>query len=330
MKYSFFEIENFKGIEKIKIEINKSPRLDVYTLVGLNESGKTTILEAINAFTYKTEALEPLELPRYSINDVHELIPICKRENFNDSVKIIVGLALEEDDEKEIRKYLREELEFRLAENIGQITIQQIYKFVDSKYNQEESPVPWDLKLSGKKKRARTNTQLLGDEKKQAVQFIKQLIPDILYFPNFLFDFPDKIYLEDYGTDDARYKFYRTVIQDILDSLGTHTNIEKHILERAKSGDKNDKKHLAALLLKMSRNVSKTVFDAWSKIFNRKIQDMEITIGWDCEENNKYYLKFEIKDSDGIYSITERSLGFRLFFVFLLLTEYRVFRKGAP
>lgn len=58
MKYMYFEIENFKGIGKIRIELDKSPEMDVYTLVGLNESGKTTILEAINFFGYKQENLE--------------------------------------------------------------------------------------------------------------------------------------------------------------------------------------------------------------------------------------------------------------------------------
>lgn len=330
MKYSFFEIENFKGIERVRIDFEDAPQLNVYTLVGLNESGKTTILEAINAFTYKTETLKPLELPRYSISDVHELIPISKRENFNESVKIVVGLTLEEEDEKLIAKQLKKELGFRLAEDIGKVTIYQVYKFSDSKYNQEESPVEWELRLYGKKKRAKINRELRGEDWKQAMQFIKPLIPSILYFPNFLFDFPDRIYLGDYGVDDAQHKFYRTVIQDILDSLGTGTNIETHILDRAKSGDANDKKHLSALLLKMSRKVSKTVFDAWSKIFDRKIQDMEITIDCDSDESGRYYLAFEIKDADGIYAINERSLGFRWFFVFLLLTQFRGFRKDAP
>ena len=88
MIFTYFKIKNFKGIDEITIDLDKIPHLDIYTLVGLNESGKTTILEAINFFGYKQETLDPLELPRYSIDDVHDLIPISKRDNFNGQISI--------------------------------------------------------------------------------------------------------------------------------------------------------------------------------------------------------------------------------------------------
>lgn len=51
MKHTFFEIQNFKGIEHLRLELTTKPQNNVFTLVGLNESGKTTILEALNFFT---------------------------------------------------------------------------------------------------------------------------------------------------------------------------------------------------------------------------------------------------------------------------------------
>ena len=48
MKYTFFEIDNFKGIKHVRLDFDAHPRSNIYTLVGLNESGKTTILEAID------------------------------------------------------------------------------------------------------------------------------------------------------------------------------------------------------------------------------------------------------------------------------------------
>lgn len=94
MRHKFFEIKNFKGIEQVKIDFDSKPQSDVYTLVGLNESGKTTILEALNFFSYKAETLNPLNLPGYTVKDVHELIPISKRSNFNDDISIKVGQVL--------------------------------------------------------------------------------------------------------------------------------------------------------------------------------------------------------------------------------------------
>ncbi|MCH9030577.1 MAG: AAA family ATPase, partial [Bacteroidetes bacterium] len=86
MKFTKFEFKNFKGIEHIELNLMKAPESNVFTLVGLNESGKTTLLEAINYFTHKIESLQPLELDRYKITDIHELIPISKRANFNGTI----------------------------------------------------------------------------------------------------------------------------------------------------------------------------------------------------------------------------------------------------
>ena len=62
MKIKFFEIKNFKGIDEVRIDFESHPQSNVYTLVGLNESGKTTFLEALNFFIYKSETLDPLNM----------------------------------------------------------------------------------------------------------------------------------------------------------------------------------------------------------------------------------------------------------------------------
>ncbi len=91
MRHSHFEIKNFKGIAHVRIGLDTAPRGNIYTLVGLNESGKPTILEALNFLSYRTETLDPLNLPGYSIKDVHELIPISRRANFTDSIVLTAG-----------------------------------------------------------------------------------------------------------------------------------------------------------------------------------------------------------------------------------------------
>ena len=47
MIYTNFIIKNFKGISGSKIDLTNNR---IITLVGLNESGKTTIMEAISLF----------------------------------------------------------------------------------------------------------------------------------------------------------------------------------------------------------------------------------------------------------------------------------------
>jgi predicted ATP-dependent endonuclease of OLD family len=119
-----------------------------------------------------------------------------------------------------------------------------------------------------------------------------------------------------------------------LDSLGGNLTIEKHLIGRAKSKITKDKIVLNALLNEMSNKVSKLIFEGWSEIIGQVGQQKEIRIELDSttKKGVKYfYLTFSIRDGGLIYSIKERSLGFRWFFCFLLFTHLRDFlseKKG--
>ncbi|MBM0170454.1 ATP-binding protein [Altererythrobacter sp. C41] len=49
VRYLKFRIQNFKGIKDTEVDLRSSTGANVFSLVGLNESGKTTILEAIHS-----------------------------------------------------------------------------------------------------------------------------------------------------------------------------------------------------------------------------------------------------------------------------------------
>ena len=110
MRFTYFEFKNFKGITHLKIDLDSSNEAGVYALVGLNESGKTTILEAVNYFVYKIESLEGLELDRYKVSDIHDLIPINKRDNFNEEILISGGLKFEKSDIARISEMMKREI----------------------------------------------------------------------------------------------------------------------------------------------------------------------------------------------------------------------------
>jgi len=335
MKHTFFEVWNFKGIEHIRLDFNSHPHSKVYTLVGLNESGKTTVLEAINFFNYKYETLDPLNLHGYSISDVHELIPMSKRSNFNDKIKIKVGYKLDEDDKKDIKKFLLENLDFEVTKNLyDEFYIIQSYEFRNSQLIPNQPETLWgNFKPWGKTKRGKNEKEINDEKWKILVTFVKTLLPSVLYFPNFLFEFPDKIYLEEAPSEEEKHSFYRTVLQDVLDAIGEQINLETHILARAKDGGRNAWSFLESVLLKMGSNISRTVFTKWNSIFKRTSGGKEIVVNIgreESEENTHWYLQLRLRDGSEYYTISERSLGFRWFFAFLLLTQYRGFRKDAP
>ncbi len=189
----------------------------------------------------------------------------------------------------------------------------------------------WGKQLSpeGKPSRARNPKELVGADWLTAINYVKTLLPSVLYFPNFLFELLDKIYLEGAPPDADKHKYYRTILQDVLDSAGKGLDLERHILARAKSGDPYDKEHLDAVLLEMSSNITARVLQSWNKIFKRPVGNKEIVVRVGSDEIG-HFVQFRLKDDKQAYAISERSLGFRWFFAFFLLTQYRGFRKDAP
>lgn len=329
MRYRSFVIKNFRGIQELKLDLPPNP--SIITLVGLNESGKTTILEAINYFRYNPESLEPLEIKGYGIKDPHSLIPISKKSNFNGTVSIEVRVELEDDDVEELRKHLRINLRIRDLE-IGpkSFTITQVLSFVDSRY--ESTKNLWGLTLKGKSGSKRTAQKLATAEWQEAIQFLQKRLPPIIYFPTFSLELPDKIYLDNPPSEHRKHEFYRQIIQDILDSLGNRANVETHITKRLLSDSGFDKVPLDGILLDVSRQVTKSVFQAWNRIFNKKNNVKRVSIIGgvdDADGERRPYLQFRIEDADGFFFLQERSVGFRWFFSFLLLTQFRVFRQGS-
>lgn len=329
MKYTYFTIKNFKGIENITVDFSSQPQSKVFTLVGLNESGKTTILEALNFFTYKTENLNPLNLPGYTIHDIHDLIPIGKRANFNDTISIETGIEMDEEEILKLKRYLQKEFNFVQTNTIRSFKVTQKYTFKDSKVESRKPNSTWYLISIGLYGRSKTSKKLKREHWLAMVKFVSEIMPNILFFPNFLFEFPDKIYLDEVTEESEKHKFYRTVIQDVLDALGKNLKLEKHLKERMVSNDRNDWRALDSVLLEVGAHITSTVFGSWNRIFKRRIGKKEIVVYYDSDENEKWYLELKLRDGNQLYSITERSLGFRWFFAFLLLTLYRGFRSDG-
>lgn len=180
----------------------------------------------------------------------------------------------------------------------------------------------WDYgfvgKQAGKKGKAK---RLDNEDAKKVNEFIKKRMPSILYFPNFLFDFPERIYL-DSSYPDKKHQFYQRVIQDVLDSLGGGLDLKAHVIDRISSPEQRDKLPLRNIVGSVQLKLTDVVFGSWNKIFGREVSAQGITVDFDLDQKGPY-AEFFIVDGGSSYRLSERSLGFRWFFVFLLLTQFR-------
>src|SRR5690606_24448941 len=113
------------------------------------------------------------------------------------------------------------------------LTYYRYYHFNDSSFKN------YERKWSGfqginKNSNSQKYTRVEGLDNEKLAVFCRKLIPSILYFPNFLFDFPSKIYLETKDEASPKEKFYIDLIQDILNSLDNETNLQTHLVNRIK------------------------------------------------------------------------------------------------
>ncbi len=211
MKYIKFEIKKFKGIDSLELNLVKYPNGKIFPLVGLNESGKTTILEAIDFFQK-----DFIESKR------HELIHKRDKGNFTGDIETLATLELEKEDQLIITTFL-EQKSLTLENEIQKIIFSKKYNYSDGNSNKLNiTTIAFEPLLSVKTTVADNYSSLdekLADELKSNLQ---KNVPKILYFPNFLFDFPEKIYLEAIPNpswsekEQLRQKEYREIIQDIL------------------------------------------------------------------------------------------------------------------
>jgi len=171
MRYNKFIIKNFKGIRELVIDLNRPPRSNIFTLVGLNESGKTTILEAMHW----------LSNPKNY--DLISLIPKNKLLNFNGEISVSAEIELSEDEEQVIAGLLYDKHnKFKITEPINRIYISRKYHYTDSNIvNREYS---FNTKIIGKTKRMKAPKILKEYEERYKVAndyILNNLLPSIIY-----------------------------------------------------------------------------------------------------------------------------------------------------
>lgn len=325
MHYTNFEIENYRGIKFLTLDLEAEPNTKILTLVGLNESGKTSILQAINSLFQ--------ELPA---DKCHTLIPKSSKANFNGRVTVTAHVALDDGDFEKIQKCLAlPPIRFDLTYKFQRFIVQRVLTFKNSRYI--NSWLNWDIRLVGRRHGAGKIARIPSGRAPytRAVQYIRDnLLPPIYYYENFLFEFPEQIYLEYHPNESGEQDQYRNIVRDILATIDEEHSLEVHILSRAKSTKQQDRDALDAILLQIAGKVTETVLEPWNDLFvshdsQTRHRQIVVRSALDPSETRPgYYLEFILQEGYENYQIAERSLGFKWFFAFLLFTEFRKARAS--
>lgn len=342
-----FKLENFKGAKSLKIDLKRHQIFPVVTLLGLNESGKTTILEGLSKFVSEDDTTTDIFRKQHSKDSPSSYIPKHKEAAFTGKISIKADIELDQEDLKNITSALaKEDGKFNIDNISNPLEVEARFTFKDSNF--KESRNFWSgINLKYVPKGKRKEVTYTRPSKRDGgtdcwliiVSTISEKLPKITYFPSFLVDVPERIYLDEYDDEDAINKYYRTVLQDVLDADSDSLSIQKHVVDRlseykeenpseawlAKFFADEKKKQIDAVFSKLSVAVSREIIGNWARIFQRPTNAKSIVLNWnvDSEKDDLPYASFTITDGESNYEVNQRSLGFRWFFSFLLFTRFR-------
>jgi len=316
MKYTKFIIRKFKGIKELELDLTKYPVGKIFPLVGLNESGKTTILEAVNFFQ------EDL-----ADSKKHEILHKKDSGNFTGNIEIEAELLLEEIDNKVIKDFLDSKL-FKIEKNITTISITKKYVFNNASFQKQESTWSWSPSLKVKIGSQRTYKSLYSENKEvwnELANEVKKIIPKILYFPDFLFDFPTKIYLENIETLSSEKEKevqgeYKQIIDDILHTIDSKYSLSDFLTKLKALTDTAKQSAASQIKQDISSILNQKIVVPWQEIFPGPNKSILIETG---NDQTGYFIQLKVNEGTSSFLINERSLGFRWFFGFILFTEFR-------
>ena len=355
MRYLSFVIENFKGIKRTEVNLQNIGGASVFALVGLNESGKTTILEAIHSFSPDITNKELMGGDDGIATSFAHRVPRHLIAEFTGKISVIAKVQVYDTDRAEIAKDVKEDLELTLDINAipDEITFSRVQTFENGDFI--SNTFVCDAPVRVKSKGQRVWRAPSAKEKEEITERMYWMTPDISYFPTFVFEFPARIFLTNRG--NKLDSFYRRVFQDILNADGRGHTIEKDIVRRLRApelkipwanflplfGGRDEKAKIQNVIDRASAIVTRVVFGRWNEIFREQAGNKEIIVTFETEEgkvknnqgqivssnNHDIWIKFQIKDGTRRFDVNDRSLGFRWFFAFMLFTQFRISRNSV-
>ena len=324
MKIKKITIQNYKGIKHIEIpfEFKNGGYIKIpTTLIGLNESGKTSILRAIN-FLVEDIGYEKIE---------RDIVPKDQKSVFNDSIFVEMVLIIDEKDKQNIIKNIEDIIKQPVVK--GSIPREIIfYKkivFENGNLNKSKSclgnfDTDSGIKIKQNiKNKSECNLMDKIKQEKYNEIFIKYL-PNIVLFETLSSKTPNKIYLGDKFYDEKN-ETYKNVFNALFSICEPKITVDE-IIKRMKSGNVNDKEKTNQTIKKVEHQLDEQVVKEWRRIFGVRSDRAKILINWGCERKGKTcmpYVEIKMQHGNSDYQIKERSLGFNWFFTFLALVYFK-------
>ena len=339
MKYNKFIIKNYRAI-KGPLEIDLKNK--IVPLVGINECGKTTILQAIFAFDYtndelnKSKQVHDISNLYFLEDDVCEIKAIIdiKKEELIDVVSTLVkkneNQHLTNNGKLESLEENSEEWNTINSQNNKLDGINSVYSDlllkIEEKIEEDNLQVELirTLNEDKEKNRYRLYNKVLSKtidfekvEEDLGFELIKRM-PPILYSDDFNDRPPEKVQLTKEGNSSEWEKIYTRVFNDALHK-------EDYSIYSLYDIDPRRRK---STLSEVSKYLSDNLTDAWSRFSSEK---KKITISFDIEEITENEVTQRLLQIDIIeningqeraFGISDRSKGFIWYYNFIMKIQF--------
>lgn len=311
MYYSKFIINKYRAIKNIEVSLKDN----LVAIIGINESGKTSILQAIFAFNQandkKSGGVHLFAKNKYDLNSTnHSVAADIKFESENEINEVFDNAGVRSN-----QKFYKEAMAF-FKDSFNNNKAIRITRNLDDKtyfFN--------DLNIDNKTLRTQLITEIL------------ESLPYILYFDDFTDRVPVQITFPANYTEgsynpntDKRRNEWHSYIEEIF-VRSTQNTLKSFI----KTQDADDR---AGTLSDVSDELQKNIINDWKNLkilekdLDKEIGDLELELNYNKNEaSGEHIFEFKVKDKKNqgkkrSFPITDRSKGFQWFFNFAIKLKY--------
>lgn len=301
MRYTKFTIENYRAVKNAVLDLSTE---GLVLLLGINESGKTSVLRAIESFDYTSDATGEIAQLRFykSIRNKREL---------NSEAKLTAQIKIDKGDKNTIKEIIQEvlgaeEADFQVNLNgMEEIQISRTFYYENAEFVKVIYSIEGDLseKINIPDK---TKIDLLCKQ-------ILKVCPSIQYFEDFKDQIPEFISMK----EGAQY--YDVDWANTIEGLFYHADPSVSVEQFQNLTDGNARQ---TIINKVNLALNKQFTNRWNKQLKGTKSISEARLEYKPDTS---LFTFQIIGSDKatVFSIGERSKGALWYFTFLLKTEFR-------
>ena len=310
MIYRQFHIGRFRGLADVSISLERG---DLALLVGLNESGKTTILRSIEAFDHRNDPQG--ERRQDFLRSVRNKSDLYSNEPAYVTAEIELERPLRASDVRPASALLKKGGAKRalfddFVKKISQserVTLKRVFPFTNG--DPGDPYYEFDIEHA------------FAEEHRLASDVGARLVeacPFVLYFEDFTDRIPEKIWTA------PRNPAFNPDWYDIVDGLFYNTDHQYSIQAFKRLHNRSNPRpdDAKTVMRRVNKTLNAVFTKKWLKLSGVKdIESTELSSGF---RGNSMFFEIKVTDTDGTtYSVDERSKGALWYLSFLMKTEFR-------